>query len=144
MQLRLNLDPPWMLQVCISDSFMNIMQRQFGPESQRREPRESLGQYSPGYRKNSLGDQEKSLGETSPGDQETFLRVFPPGDYFFVTKRNFLVYFLHALVPHPHQVGSLGLTVRILLVTKKNLLVKLLLVTKRHFFVSSHQEIISW
>ena len=70
------------------------MQRQFGPESQRREPRESLGQYSPGYRKNSLGDQEKSLGETSPGDQETFLRVFPPGDYLLVTKRNFLVFML--------------------------------------------------
>ena len=82
---------------------MNIMQRQFGPESQRREPRESLGQYSPCYRKISLGDQEISLGETSPGDQETFLRVFPLGDYFFVTKRNFFVYFLHALVPHPHQ-----------------------------------------
>ena len=70
------------------------MQRQFGPESQRREPRESLGQCFPGYRKNSLGDQEKSLGETSPGDQETFLRVFPPGDYLLVTKRNFLVFML--------------------------------------------------
>ena len=73
---------------------MNIMQRQFGPKSQRREPRESLGEYSLGHQKNSLGDQEKSLGETSPGDQETFLRVFPPGDYLLVTKRNFLVFML--------------------------------------------------
>ena len=71
--------------------FMNIMQRHFRPKSQRREPRESLGEYSQGHQKNSLGDQDKSLGETSPGDQETFLRVFPPGDYFLVTKRNFLV-----------------------------------------------------
>ena len=46
--------------------------------------------------------------------------------------------------PPPTRRGSPGLTVRILLVTKKNLSVKLLLVTKRHFIVSSHQEIISW
>ena len=42
---------------------MNIMQRQFGPKSQRPEPRESLGEHSPGHQKNSLGDQEIFLGE---------------------------------------------------------------------------------
>ena len=35
----------------------------------------------------------------------------------------------------PPMRGSLGLTVRILLVTKKNLLVKLFVVTKRNFLV---------
>ena len=48
-----------------------------------------------------------------------------------VTKRSFLV---KEFYPPPTR-GSLGLTVRILLVTKKNLLVKLLLVTKRNFLV---------
>ena len=70
---------------------MNIMQRHFRPKSQRREPRESLGEYSLGHQKNSLGDQEKSLGETSPSDQEIFLRVFPLGDYLLMTKSYFLV-----------------------------------------------------
>ena len=77
--------------------------------------------------------------------------------YLLGTKKNFLVkIFMLQLNPPPPRRGSLGLTVRILLVTKKNLLVKLLLMTKRnllaklllvtkkHFFVSFHQEIISW
>ena len=50
-----------------------------------------------------------------------------------MTKKN-IFYILHFNTPPPRR-GSLGLTVRILLVTKKNLLVKLLLVTKRNLLV---------
>ena len=68
-----------------ANASMNIMQRQFGPKSQRRTPRESLGEYSSGHQKNSLGY------------QEIFLGVFPSGEYLLVTKKYFLVKILSEL-----------------------------------------------
>ena len=70
---------------------MNIMQRQFGPKSQRRTPRESLGEYSSGHQKNSLGY------------QEIFLGVFPSGEYLLVTKKYILVKILAELNQPPED-----------------------------------------
>ena len=54
--------------------------------------------------------------------------------FLLVTMRNLMVNVNFNFPPTMRE--SLGLTVRILLVTKKNLLVKLLLVTKRNFLVT--------